>query len=174
MLDRQPRSINPVPAFEAPAQETEIGLPQLLAFLRRQQWVIALAVAATFVLGLVYLVITPPTYMASTTLLIDQSLVVLFPGRPQIPAEKIPAERKDEHRDAYPDLQMLGHDQPPHESLLLHDLIGDRHEGNGNAPAKDPSTPDERRPPHRARAFPPDNGFGASTALSRHVDVVGS
>ena len=79
MLDRQPRSLNPAPAFEAQSPpETEIGLPQLLAFLRRQRWVIALSILGAFALGVVYLVVTPASYVASSTLLIDPRKVAIF------------------------------------------------------------------------------------------------
>src|SRR6185503_10904117 len=81
MLDRQTRSPGTGgPSFDLsqPVQGVEIGLPQLLAFLRRQQWVIALAVATGVVLGAAYLAVTPPTYMASSTVLIDPRKVSLF------------------------------------------------------------------------------------------------
>ncbi|CAN5178253.1 hypothetical protein BH10PSE9_BH10PSE9_18280 [soil metagenome] len=80
MLDRQARSPGMGPSFEQspPVQGVEIGLPQLLAFLRRQQWVIALSVATGLVLGAAYLAVTPPTYTASSTVLIDPRKVALF------------------------------------------------------------------------------------------------
>ena len=75
MLDRQSKTL-PFPI--ATATEVEIGLPQVLAFLRRQRWVIVLATAAFFCLGVVYLELTPKTYTATATLLIDPRKVAIF------------------------------------------------------------------------------------------------
>ena len=50
--------------------------------------------------------------------------------------------------------QLLRHDEPPHEPLLLHDLIRDRDQRDRDAPAEHTSTPDEQRSAHRAIAFP--------------------
>src|SRR4029079_15883837 len=111
---------------------------------------------------------------AAASLLIHQALVVLLTGGPQVPAKEVPAERKHEHGDTDPDLEILRHHEPPNESLLLHHLVGNREQGSGNAPAEYASTPDERRPSHRARAFPPGYGLGASGTVDRHMDVGGS
>lgn len=76
MLDRQPKSFSPRPP--AAAGEVAIGLPELLGFLRRQRWPIASGVAAFLLLGAAYLAVTPPTYTASATLLIDPRKVAIF------------------------------------------------------------------------------------------------
>ena len=76
MLDRQSKSL-PVGPSATPG-EVEIGLPQLLAFFRRQRWTIVLAAVAFLCLGVGYLAITPAVYTASTTLLIDPRKVAIF------------------------------------------------------------------------------------------------
>lgn len=78
MLDRQPRSFAPVPAIETTSGEVDIGLPQLLAFLRRWRRTIATATAACLALGVLYLAVTPPTYTASATLVIDPRKLAIF------------------------------------------------------------------------------------------------
>jgi capsular exopolysaccharide synthesis family protein len=75
MLDRQAKTL-PFPS--AVPTDVEIGLPQLLAFLRRQRWVIALSTLAFFCLGVAYLELTPKTYTATATLLIDPRKVAIF------------------------------------------------------------------------------------------------
>jgi succinoglycan biosynthesis transport protein ExoP len=76
MLDRQSNTV-PFPSVRRPA-EIEIGLPHLLAFLRRERWIIAGTVLAFFCLGAIYLVLAPKQYAASTTIMIDPSKVAIF------------------------------------------------------------------------------------------------
>ncbi len=76
MLDRTPKDV-PASAQGA-AGDIEIGLPQLLAFFRRQRWPIIITTAAVLVLGALYLAVTPPTYTAAATVLIDPRKVAIF------------------------------------------------------------------------------------------------
>ena len=76
MLDRQSKTL-PFSPSAAPT-EVEIGLPQLLAFLRRQRWVIGLSALAFLCLGIAYLVVTPKSYTAAATVLIDPRKVAIF------------------------------------------------------------------------------------------------
>src|SRR3982751_6104635 len=85
---------------------------------------------------------------------LDQARVILFAGRPQVPTKEIPAERKDQHGHADAGLEVLRHDQPPDEPLLLHDLVGDGHQRDGDSPPEHTTPPDERGPPHGAGALP--------------------
>ena len=75
MLDRQSKTI-PFPA--ATPVEVDIGLPQLLAFLRRQRWVIALSTVALFCFGVAYVELVPKIYTATATILIDPRKVAIF------------------------------------------------------------------------------------------------
>ena len=76
MLDRQSKTLPFAPS--TPQAEVEIGLPQLLAFLRRQRWVITLSALAFLCLGIAYLVVTPKSYTAAATVLIDPRKVAIF------------------------------------------------------------------------------------------------
>jgi capsular exopolysaccharide synthesis family protein len=79
MLDRQSRGVPPASApFEPQPAEFEIGLPQLLAFLNRQRWPIVLSVLGCLALAAAYLALTPPSYTASSVLLIDPRKVAIF------------------------------------------------------------------------------------------------
>jgi len=76
MLDRQSQTFVAVPP--ARPTEVEIGLPQLLAFLQRQRWVIVAATLVFMCLGFAYLQVAPRIYSASASVLIDPRKVAIF------------------------------------------------------------------------------------------------
>jgi capsular exopolysaccharide synthesis family protein len=78
MLNRQLVSVPPKPAEPVAPAEREIGLRELIAFLRRQRWPIAVATGAMVVLGLFYLSLSQPKYTASATLLVDTRRLDIF------------------------------------------------------------------------------------------------
>ena len=64
--------------LQSPADSLQHVYHSVLDFLRRQYLVIAVAAATMLVLGVVYILTTPPTYTATADLMIDTKKVQLF------------------------------------------------------------------------------------------------
>jgi len=80
MLDRQttpPRPVSLAPREPLP-RTFEIGLPEILAFLRRRRMPIILGTLLCLLAGLAYLVVTPNMYTAQSALLIDTRKLSIF------------------------------------------------------------------------------------------------
>ena len=78
MLDRQLKSVPPNRGSADAVPAVEIGLRDIIAFLRRRRWSILLSVVIALFLGAAYLVVAPAEYTASTSLLIDTSKLSIF------------------------------------------------------------------------------------------------
>jgi capsular exopolysaccharide synthesis family protein len=61
-----------------PPQSTEIGLSDLLDFLRRRRRAIAVVIAVMLAIGVLYVATTPPEYSATAGLVIDTRKVEIF------------------------------------------------------------------------------------------------
>ena len=79
MLDRQLKSVPPNrSSLDAAPAAVEIGLRDIIAFLRRRRWSIVLSVVVALFLGVAYLVTAPAEYTATTVLMIDTSKLSIF------------------------------------------------------------------------------------------------
>jgi succinoglycan biosynthesis transport protein ExoP len=78
MLDRQLKSIIQKPAPEQGALAIDIGLRQLLGFLRRRRKVIVAVPAVVLALALAYVLTATPQYTATAALLIDTQKLSIF------------------------------------------------------------------------------------------------
>jgi capsular exopolysaccharide synthesis family protein len=67
-----------ISAFQPPLPTTDIGLSDLLAFLRRRMAIIAIVAASSVALGMLYVVTTPEEYSGTATLVIDPGKVQIF------------------------------------------------------------------------------------------------
>jgi Mrp family chromosome partitioning ATPase/capsular polysaccharide biosynthesis protein len=80
MLDRPYRGVlaTPSASLEAASEAGDIGLSQILAFIRRRRLPIIVSVLACLAAGLAYLAVTPAQYTAQTALLIDTRKLSIF------------------------------------------------------------------------------------------------
>jgi Mrp family chromosome partitioning ATPase/capsular polysaccharide biosynthesis protein len=77
--------LNPAQSI-LPAQNVDLGFPDLLAFVRRRAPSIIFTVLVFLALGITYLALAPPEYSATASLVIDQRKVDIF-GRGDVSAE---------------------------------------------------------------------------------------
>lgn len=76
--------------YSPPPQTTEVGLAELLGFLRRRRKGIALSIVFMLALGILYLATTPPEYSATAVLVIDTTKVEIFDRGDVATVESIP------------------------------------------------------------------------------------
>ena len=72
------RSIDSVGDAEASSETFQFAFQSALDFIRRQYPVIAFIAAMMIAMGLIYVFTTPPSYTATTTIIIDTKKVQLF------------------------------------------------------------------------------------------------
>jgi polysaccharide biosynthesis transport protein len=77
MLDKQARRIPMLESARAGAEEA-IGLREIVAFVRRRRTSIVVGIGIGLALGILYLLATPETYRAETSLLVDTRKLEIF------------------------------------------------------------------------------------------------